>query len=378
MRILYLCTFYHRAMLFRQQMNALIGQGHDVFAFNTAQYGEGISEKFRPLMDDKVYHCECWNKWDRLFFFPRQWKIEKQMCKAVDVASFDLIHAHLMLSSGYTALRMKRKYGTPYVVSVRSTDLSGFIRLPGFKRMARRIMENANGILFLSHTSKQCLLSMYSDPVCKQMIEEKSSVIGNCIESFWEENTVASEKNFLEEKELRILTVAKIRPVKNIPVAAAAVEELNKRGYSARLTLIGENQDQNELDKILKYSCITWLPFMRKEELIDAYREHDLFLLPSVAETFGRVYAEAMTQGLPVLYTEGQGFDGTFPEGEVGYSVPANDPKAIADRIELILKNYSSISRNCVENCKAFYEKNITEQLDAFYQGCFSRNQKDC
>ena len=69
MKILYLCTFYHRALLFRQQMDALIARGHDVRAFSSAEYGEGIAEKFKPIMDDRVKHFECWNRLDRIFFF---------------------------------------------------------------------------------------------------------------------------------------------------------------------------------------------------------------------------------------------------------------------------------------------------------------------
>ena len=136
MKILYFCTFYHRALLFRQQMDALNERGHYVRAFSTAQYGEGIADKFKPIMDDKVRHFECWNKYDRMLFFPRQWKIEKKLKAAYDVKSFDLVHAHLLLSTGYSALRLKKKYGIPYIVSVRVTDLTGFIKLPFFKKMA--------------------------------------------------------------------------------------------------------------------------------------------------------------------------------------------------------------------------------------------------
>ena len=67
MKILYLCTFYHRALLFRQQMDTLIKRGHEVKVFSSAQHGEGIAEKFLPIMDDQVVHCECWNKWDPVF-----------------------------------------------------------------------------------------------------------------------------------------------------------------------------------------------------------------------------------------------------------------------------------------------------------------------
>lgn len=367
MKILYLCTFYHRALLFRQQMDALIAKGHEVRVFSSAQYGEGIAEKFRPIMDDKVVHYECWNKWDRLFFFPRQWKIEKKLVEAYDLRSFDLLHSHLMLSSGYTALRMKRKYGLPYVVSVRDTDLTGFIKLPYFKKLAKKIMEEANGILFLSHTHKKALISMYSNEGTQRMIENKSVVIGNCVEPFWEENTVTNHKELSSSKKVKVLTVAKIRPVKNITMAAKAVEILCERGYDAQLTVVGENQDNTEFNKIRSFNHVVILPFMKKEELIKVYKENDVFLLPSLNETFGRVYVEAMTQGLPVLYTKGQGFDGNYKEGEVGYPVASDNPEAIADRIIDIINHYERISENAVRHSKDFYEIIIMDKLEAFY-----------
>ena len=40
---------------------------------------------------------------------------------------------------------------------------------------------------------------------------------------------------------------------------------------------------------------------------------NDIFVMPSVTELL-LVYAEAMSQGLPVIYTRGQGFDGQFEE----------------------------------------------------------------
>ena len=376
MKILYFCTFYHRALLFRQQMDALNDRGHYVRAFSSAAKGEGIAEKFRPIMDDKVVHVECWNRLDRLLFFPRQWKIEKKLVKAYDLKHFDLIHAHLLLSSGYSALRMKKKYGVPYVVSVRVTDLKGFIRFPYFKRMAAKILKNASGVLFLSGSHLDELMQKYVSEKDRKEIEGKCHVIGNCMESFWTEHKAAPRTEAPDTDDgLRILSVAKIKPVKNLPVAARAVELLNERGIKAKLTIVGENQDDAEFQKIKKFGCVEYIPFMKKEQLIDVYASHDIFLLPSVNETFGRVYLEAMSQGLPVLYTAGQGFDGNFPDGEVGYAVPSDNPEVIADRIMDIVGNYPEMSKACVNNSSLFDETSIIDQLEKFYQKALGQDQ---
>lgn len=374
MRILFFCTFYHRAMLFRQQMDALISRGHDVVAFNTARYGEGIAEKFRPLMDEKVVHVECWNKLDRMLFFPRQWKIERQLMKHFDVRRFDLIHAHLLLSTGYSARRIKQKYNIPYVVTVRVTDLTGFIRIPYFRAMANRILSDACGILFLSASHKEELLRQYIAPDQRFAIEEKSCIIGNCLEPFWTQHRVTEGRSRRKSPdEIRVLSVAKIRPVKNLTVAAQAVQLLRDQGINATLTIVGENQDPDELAKIQAFSCVHYIPFMTKDELIQVYADHDLFLLPSINETFGRVYIEAMSQGLPVLYTRGQGFDGNFPDGEVGYAVPHNDPSQIADRILKCMEQYAKLSASGVEKSRQFDEDVIMDRLEQFYMDSMHR-----
>lgn len=368
MKILFLCTFYHRALFFRQQMDALNARGHEVRAFNSARYGEGVAPKFQPIMDDMVVHTECWNKYDRLFFFPRQWKIEKKLESLCDLKHYDLIHAHLMLSSGYTARKMKKKYGVPYVVSVRTTDLYGFIRIPYFRRMAVKILKDANAVLFLSQPHKEELYNKYLSADEQKMVEEKSAIIGNALENFWMENVWEKRTNDVDKNQLKILSVAKIRAIKNLPVAAKAVGELRKRGINATLTVVGEVQEQAEYEKIKQFEYVEVLPFMTKEELIDVYRTHDIFLLPSVDETFGRVYPEAMTQGMPVIYTKGQGFDKTFPEGTVGYAVAPDNPEEISDRVEDIMADYQKMSASCVELCENFFEDKIIDKIEAFYK----------
>ena len=349
-------------------MDALEKRGHKVIAFNSTHYNDPVPEKFISIMDEKVYHIECWNKIDRVLFFPRQWKTERKLLNKISLNDFDLVHSHLLLTTGYSALRFKKRYNIPYVVSVRNTDINGFMKVPGFKFLARKILEESSGVIFISNSHKKLLYDKFLTKKQIEMVEKKCVVIGNPLERFWELNTASGRNKTINIDKIRVLLVAKIKPIKNISVAAETIEELCNRGYNAELTVVGENQNQEEYDRISKFKHTTILPFKTKEELIDIYREHDIFLLPSLEETFGRSYVEAMSQGLPVLYTQDQGFDNYYPNGLVGYAIPPDNPKIIADKLELVLQNYSAMSNNAVHYCKDFYEDTIIDRLEEFYR----------
>ena len=68
--------------------------------------------------------------------------------------------------------------------------------------------------------------------------------------------------------------------------------------------------------------------------------------MPSTSETFGLVYVEALSQGLPIIYAKGQGFDGYYSNIGIGFGVNARDYNDIANKIEQIIDNYDQISSN--------------------------------
>jgi glycosyltransferase involved in cell wall biosynthesis len=67
-----------------------------------------------------------------------------------------------------------------------------------------------------------------------------------------------------------------------------------------------------------------------------AYREADAFVLPSLHEGYGMVYAEAMVHGLPVIATTA----GAIPEtvsSQAGLLVPPGDPQALARALRRVI-----------------------------------------
>jgi len=72
------------------------------------------------------------------------------------------------------------------------------------------------------------------------------------------------------------------------------------------------------------------------DALIDLYREADIFVLPTRAETYGLVILEAMAMGLPVLTTRVGGTGELIIDGENGYTIPVDDEEALAERLRLL------------------------------------------
>lgn len=372
MNILYLCTYYHRAMIFRDEMNALEQIGNKVIAFNAADKGEGVDEKYAPIMDDKVVHKELFNKWDKLNYFAKQKKYSNAVEKNISLTEIELMHSHTLFNGGWAARCINKKYGIPYVVTVRNTDMNDYIPIPGFKWIARKIVETANGVLFLSGSYRDEFISKcYSR--CSREIREsvlkKCMVIPNGLEPFWLNNIYEAKCH--NTSEIQLLCVGKIDKNKNMKTVKTAMDLLNGEGCKARLTIIGQVVDEEIKNELKQDDCVEIVSYLSKEELISYYRKADVFVMPSFHESFGRVYAEAMSQGLPVIYTRGQGFDGLFEEGEVGYSVKADDAEEIVKSIRSILSNYNEISYNCINNCTKFDWKDIARRLNVFY--CVSR-----
>ena len=325
--------------------------------------------------NENVCICECFKKWDRFIFDYKQKKIMSALEKQYDVSSFDLIHAYTLFTDGNSARELSKKYGIPYVVAIRNTDVNVFFRLmPHLRSRGVQIMQDAAAIFFLSEPYRKQVFEKYVPEKCRLEIAQKTYIIPNGIDDFWLQNIPTVQKS-IDKKAIKLVYAGRIDHNKNIPTTQKAMELLREQGIEATLTVVGKIQDKHEFEKISKDKFTTYLPAMPKEKLIDIYRQSDIFVMPSHTETFGLVYAEAMSQGLPVIYTKGQGFDGQFEEGTVGYHVKSSSTLEIADCIKKVVFNYNEISQSCMKGSKCFKWCTIVKKYMNIYNSV-SRGMK--
>ncbi len=103
----------------------------------------------------------------------------------------------------------------------------------------------------------------------------------------------------LAPQDLAVLCVGRLAKEKNLDLLLRAFGAIQARQPRARLVLVGHGPMLQELK--LKCPAAIFTGQLRGHSLAEHYASADLFLMPSLTETFGNVTTEAMASGLPVV-----------------------------------------------------------------------------
>jgi len=91
--------------------------------------------------------------------------------------------------------------------------------------------------------------------------------------------------------------------------------------------------------KLHNVEANTILKTFTLDEMADVYKGSDLFVLASENETFGQVFIEAMSCGLPVIGTKVGGIPEIISDLNNGYLIPVNDASILAQKIEKLMND---------------------------------------
>ncbi|QSS99781.1 glycosyltransferase family 4 protein [Pontibacillus sp. ALD_SL1] len=370
MNVCHICSNYDSFYIDFMEQQLLEGLDFRVFYFRAKE--RGLPNVEASYLDVRLNY----RNWHRLLFHLKERIVLKDFLNLYENTDFDLYHAHTLFSNGYIALEAKKRWNKPYIVAVRDVDVNVFFKYQiHLRSLGLQILNEAEKIVYLSESYLDLMNSKYIPENLQAEFSSKSSIIPNGINSFFLKNKYYRDE-LDEQSSLNIITVGYLSKRKNQLAVCEAIKSLNESGIKTTYTVIGKVLDEDILDKINGYHFVKYIPFLSREDLIKEYRKADIYVMPSMTETFGLTYAEAMTQGLPVIYTKGQGFDKQFEEGVVGYSVDGKDIFDIKSRILDIKRNYKDISYNSYKLCDKFNWEDITKEYMDIYSNVKYANKK--
>lgn len=282
--------------------------------------------------------------------------------------SYDVIHAHHPI----VGLVMKQLYpDTPVIMTVHSSYekeliLNGKIEPNGVEHafltsIYCELEDRVDQLLTVSNSFKQYLGEFVQEP-------ERIGVIPNGFD----------EKRFRpvphENKIPQLITVCRLVPAKGIDILLLACAELKKSGQAFVLHLIGDGPIRPELEQMAIelniYEEIIFYGYMLHPE--DFMPFFDVFVLPSRAESFGSVFAEAALCGLALIGTDVGGIPEQINHGQNGLLVPVDDVAALTNALEKVTGDPTyryNLSRIAWDKAKNTYSMSrVVQQLKTVYR----------
>ncbi|MBW4691349.1 MAG: glycosyltransferase family 4 protein [Lyngbya sp. HA4199-MV5] len=140
------------------------------------------------------------------------------------------------------------------------------------------------------------------------------------------------------------LFVGHVIPRKGLSVLLQACATLQARGYTNyTLLVVGDGSQQDELEAFCQEhglsDRIQWIGRVSYDKIGSYFKSADVFVFPTMEDTWGVVTLEAMLLGKPILCSKGAGTSELVVHGENGYVFLPDDPHELAGLMQKFLEN---------------------------------------
>lgn len=233
------------------------------------------------------------------------------------------------------------------------------------KNYIQKLYSNYDNVFCRSNSIYKFFENEGLENLSKQYIYSGIPNILTTIEKHWDSNCI------------QILYVGKLIKRKNVDLIIRALSKI-KNSKDFRLIIIGQGPEKKnliELSKKLSLSNkVKFIPHISREEVYSYMGKSDIFIMPSIGETMGLVYLEAMQQGCITIGTKGEGIDGIIKNGKNGFLVEPNSVDDLVKILKTIFNNSSysnkKISYEAQKISKGFKEESMGKEYFNIIKGC--------
>jgi glycosyltransferase involved in cell wall biosynthesis len=269
---------------------------------------------------------------DAASYLFRAWPLIRRLLRT---HKYDAVHVFFSLPTG-ALLPFLNLRGTPVVVSLRGSDVPGYdphnwvlqVVHRFLAPLTRWIWRRADRVVALSESLGQLALRTLPDL--------SYSVVPNGVDLALFHPAPAGKRR--RPGPIRCLAVARLVERKGLGDLIRAMALLERGRFE--LEIVGGGADERVLQELsIELGVARDVHFtgaLSRPEVAQRYRDADLFTLPSSAESFGNVFAEALASGLPIVATAVGAIPDLVEHGTNGLLVQPGDIKALAGAIRYL------------------------------------------
>ena len=265
----------------------------------------------------------------------------------------DKIVCHL---PNYRSVQFIDRLPAPEKIAVlHNSDVRRLRRDPGYRRLLEHRFQRC-------YARSHCVYREFSGlkNLCPEILSSGVILPPSTPERCWD---------FPSERTVNLLYVGKLIKRKNVDLILRAMAALSCK-YSLRLTVLGSGKELPKLQALAERlgisSQVAFLPAVPHAQVFAHMAQADIFVMPSVNETLGLVYLEAMAMGCLTVGTKGEGIDGILKDGVNGFLTEPT-AQALAETLERIFtlgqEGRSACAQGALETARAHEES----KMGAFY-----------
>ncbi|WP_243122218.1 glycosyltransferase [Clostridium thermarum] len=285
----------------------------------------------------------------------------KQDVKAIP---FDIVHCHSPFSSGQLALKLAKKRGIPVVTTFHSKYYDDFKEALKSDTLAKLLVNRV--IDFYREVDEVWTVNQATAKTLREYgYEGRIEIVHNgtdfqpCND---EEACREKASKFLQvdDKELTLLFVGQHIWQKNLKMLVNSLKHVKEKGVKFKMFFVGEGVAKKDLEKLVEDNnlqhCIKFLGLITDRDLLRAiFVRADLFLFPSLYDTFGIVVREAAVVKTPSLVIAGSNAAEDIEDGYNGF-LSADDEIEYGEKIIEITKNIDTLKTAGLNANKTLYK----------------------
>ena len=283
----------------------------------------------------------------------------------------DIIHAHVVLPAGWAAIILGRKHNIPVVLTEHTGPFSVHLATGLQRRLVRETLLAVDHFIAVSPALMNQIGDFY--------LPANSSVVGNVIRtSFF--GPAYDKAGDQRDSKITFLSIALLTQGKGLEHLLDAARLIIDQGMAGfELIIGGDGPDRSRLEHLAQAQGLAnhchFVGMLTPTEVRHWLQRCDVFVLPTLRETFGVVLGEAMASGKPVISTMSGGPEFIITP-ETGLLVETANPRQLADAMKQFITgsirfDAERIRQSVVER---FGEQVFLEKITGIYEQVLERS----
>jgi len=341
-------------------------RGHEIHFITYSQ-----PVRLELLSNNVHYHEVNVPEYPLFLYQPYELALSSKLVDMVKLHSIEVLHVHYAIPHAYAAYMAKKMLleegiFLPIVTTLHGTDITLVGSHPFYKPAVAFSINKSDAVTSVSQSLKEDTLRLFD-------IKNEIEVIPNFIDLDKHNYRFTDcQRDMMADQDEKIIThISNFRKVKQIPDVINIFYNIQKV-MPAKLMMVGEGPERENAERLCKKLGIEdkVIFFGNSNEIDKILSFSDLFLLPSVTESFGLVALEAMASSVPVISSNTGGIPEVNVQGVSGFLSDVNDVEDMSKNALYILSNPDRLSQfkaNARQVARKFDIHSIVPQYESLY-----------